>query len=835
MAAAPAALGHQSSMPHARGFDSLATSSPRASTKWTASVVSVLIMLATAALLPIARQPMPASPGFVAIYQTALVLVYLIATGLLFAQYVQNRSASLLIFACGSLYVTAMVLLQLLCFPNVIGPGLLLGQGPDTLTWLWTFWHIGPPLCAIAFALVDTPDRPVLVAARHVALVGWLAVLLMLAVIVGVSVLVTRYVQFLPKSVIGDDYSLLLGTGIGFVVEGLTIAALAVVCWRTRLRTVLQLWLAVSLLLLVLDNLLTDAGMSRGSIGWEAGRIEALLAGACILAVYLVELDVLRRGIERVAHGERQERERAQAARDQLALTLTAADMGGWEMDLRSGVTHRTGRFDQILGLADPTATWGRAELLAHVASEDRLRVESAFAAAAAPGAMAGLEVEFRISRGGQGEQRWVSMVGRASSDASGVPVSLAGCVLDTTERRRTEERLRSTARMEAVGKLTGGVAHDFNNLLTVISGSLELIAGATDDRELILQLADRALVAAQRGAEVTGNLLSFSRRQVLHREVLDLNAVVRQNVPLLTQAVGKGVRLVLDLDPRIPPVRIDRTQLEIALVNLATNARDALPDGGRVMIATAWVDCSAAMAEQFEVVAGGFVRLSMIDNGTGMDDATLRQVCEPFFTTKDIGKGTGLGLSQVLGFSRQEGGTTRIASVAGHGTTVEMLLPQDAVAAVAKPVSMPPVLPPVAEPLRVPEPVLQATGDDVVLVVDDDPEVLGLVVRLMRSMGFTTLTASSAADALEVLRGPGRVDVMFSDVMMPGGMNGVQLTLAARAIREDLKVVLTSGYGASVLDDSQTLPAGTPLLSKPYGRAKLASTLQSILHQRGD
>jgi signal transduction histidine kinase/ActR/RegA family two-component response regulator len=804
------------------GFDSLATSMVGRGQYWVAGGFCFLALVVTCALLPMATSPMPAMPGFIPVYQTALVLVYAITTFLLFTQYAQARSMQVLILAAGSFYTTAMVFLQLLNFPNILAPGLLMGQGSDTLVWLWTLWHIGPPLFALPYALMERRRKWVL-GARQTIWVGALMVIGCGALSIAVGIVVTQYVQLLPKTARGDDYWLLTTSGIAPAVEALTILALAVVCWTTRLRTVLQLWLAVSLFLLVLDNVVTDFGAARGSVGWAAGRVEALLAGAVILAVYLTELDFLRRHAMVLAAERETARRTAQSTRDHLATALRATGMGGWELDLRDDTTHRTVCYDQIFGYAAHPPAWGMDTFVEHVVPEDRAAARAAFDAAIQGGE---LRLECRIRRASDGERRWIALLGKTQYDSAGVAVAMAGCVMDTSERRRAEDRLRDAERDASIGQLIGGVAHDFNNLLAVIFSSLEMIQSQMGpslarNRDTVLRLADEGLNAAQRGAEVTRSLLTYSRRSPMRRDVVDVNRLIDRFGPLLRHAAGGGVDVAIDLDPTVGLVSIDPSQLEAALLNLVANARDAMTRRGQVRVATRHVRHHGEAAGQYDLDPGDYALISVSDDGAGMDAATARSAFEPYFTTKAVGEGTGLGLSQVYGFAKQMGGGARIVSGIGAGTTVELRLPRHA-GAVA------------AERPRIVAPRAVAHGE-VVLVVEDEPAVQDVVVQLLEWLGYNTLTADSAMAALERLRSDEPIDVMFSDVMMPGGMNGVELAAAARTIRVGLKVVLTSGYAASALGREAGLPPDVPLLSKPYRGDDLAETLQRVLRPDPD
>ncbi|GAB6842941.1 signal transduction histidine kinase [Methylorubrum rhodinum] len=791
----------------------LATARPGRTQRLAAAAVSLAFGAVTLALAPIVSRQTPPMPAFVPVYQSALTVVYALTTYLFFAQYRRTRSVPLLVLGAGSLYVTLVVLLQLLSFPNVLVQGRLIGNGPDTTTWLWTFWHLGPPLFALPYAIMEGDGRSRSVRPEWVSRVGWLAAAGVAAAVALVGLAVTRYVHLLPKSVEGDDYWLVTTTGIGPMIVALSVAALVVLCWTTRLRTVLQLWLAVSLLLLVFNNMVTLPGAARGTVGWFAGRMEALFAGLILLGVYLREVDFLYARAESAADEREARRAELQLARDSLALALEAAEMGDWDLDLRTGASRRNPRHDAIFGYDRPVATWDVETFLRHVLPEDR-----AMARAALEGADRADRVDLhcRIRRA-DGATRWVALRGKAYLDEAGKAVAMAGVVMDTTRQHEAEDRLNQAQKMEAIGQLTGGVAHDFNNLLTIIVGNLDMIVRKPDNAQRVERLATSAMTAAKRGAEVTEKLLSFSRRQVLRPETVNPNRLLKDFESLLRRAVGETIEVRLDLDASLDPVRLDPGQFESAVLNLAVNARDAMPGGGTLTVKTCNAHLDAhEIADRGDLSPGAYVLVSVKDTGHGMDAATMARAFEPFFTTKDVGKGTGLGLSQVYGFVRQAGGHAQIKSEPGQGTSVELYLSRGVGQAVE---SRP----------EGPLPQRRAAAGEVVLVVEDEPAVLEMAVESLGELGYRTLTATQASEALDRLQGPERIDILFSDVVMPGGMNGVQLSVEARRLRPGLRVLLTSGYTGTALDD-QSVPADLPLLSKLYQREELATKMRLVL-----
>jgi signal transduction histidine kinase/CheY-like chemotaxis protein len=380
--------------------------------------------------------------------------------------------------------------------------------------------------------------------------------------------------------------------------------------------------------------------------------------------------------------------------------------------------------------------------------------------------------------------------------------------------------KLLQAQRMEAVGQLTGGLAHDFNNLLTVIIGSAELLAERLEHDPDLLELAETTRLAAERGGDLTRSLLAFARRQPLDPRPTDVGAEIRRVEVLLRRTLGEHVECRFELDPGLPPALVDPAQLEAALLNLVLNARDAMPEGGLLTVETAEAQLDASYAAQHEEVeAGDYVAIAVTDTGCGMTPEVVAQVFEPFFTTKEFGSGSGLGLSMVYGFVKQSRGHVRVYSEPGQGTTVKLYLPR----AAGRP--MPPPAPSCTRPQR---------GHEAVLVVEDDAMVRGHVVNELTQLGYRVLAATDGHAAMALLRGGAELDVLFTDVVMPGGMSGPQLAAAATALRPGLRVLYTSGYTENSVVHHGRLDAGVVLLSKPYRRQELAEKLRLVLAGQG-
>ncbi|CAO4155567.1 histidine kinase [Methylorubrum thiocyanatum] len=529
--------------------------------------------------------------------------------------------------------------------------------------------------------------------------------------------------------------------------------------------------------------------------------------------------DQLRRANEELEQRVAERTREVEAAHETLAFALDAAGMSSWDIDTETGIHRRSPGFDAVFGYEGSGRAWDRESFLDHVVEEDRDTVAEAFASVAETSK---LDFECRIRRV-DGAIRWIAMRGQVKRDADGRPLRIAGILMDRTEQHITEEALRQAQKMEAIGQLTGGVAHDFNNLLTVIVGGLDMMLRRPEQTDRVKRLAEAAMGAARRGEQLTQQLLAFSRRQMLRPQTLNPNRLLLDFRPLAERAATGAVELTFDLDPALDPIRIDPAQFESAVLNLIVNARDALEgsDGpARIVVTSRNVRLGTATVADRGVPPGPYVVVSVADTGSGIPPDKLQRVFEPFFTTKEVGKGTGLGLSQVYGFTRSAKGFAQIESEVGRGTTVSLYFPRSTDPA-GEEVGTGPVG---AIPLR------RAGEGETVLLVEDDEQVLGMAVESLEELRYRVIVTRNAAEALEHLHGVERIDILFSDVVMPGGMNGSQLAVEARRVRPDIKILLTSGYVAN-LDEGQVLGRGElPVLNKPYRRDELARSLRLVL-----
>lgn len=490
-------------------------------------------------------------------------------------------------------------------------------------------------------------------------------------------------------------------------------------------------------------------------------------------------------------------------AHETLAFALDAAEMGSWDLDLASDTSRRSLQHDRIFGYAGPAPEWGRKKFLQHVFEEDVPIAEAAFDKAEATGT---LDLECRIVQIG-GNVRWIIAKGRVDYDAERQPIRMAGIIMDVTQRRRTEEALRQSQKMEIIGQFTGGVAHDFNNLLSVVLGNLRLLAKRDALGEQGARLLRAAIQGAERGAMLTQRLLAFARRQDLSPEPISLHDLVEGMKPLLVQSLGEEVTLVCDVPDALPPVLADSNQLELAILNLALNAKDAMSAGGAVRV-------RAELDNKFDSKSRAFVRVSVSDDGCGMDNDTLARALEPFFTTKEIGKGTGLGISMVHGFAVQSGGSFELTSRVGDGTTASIILP-----ASSAPVPSAAAEAPSAE--------VAQTSSWTVLLVDDDALVSMGTAAMLEDLGHKAVECGSAAEALELLQSGVTVDILVTDQSMPR-MTGLELVRLVNQEWPSLPIIIASGHAELPTGHTD----GLTVLNKPFTQEQLSASIDKAIQK---
>ncbi|MEK9284199.1 PAS domain S-box protein [Bradyrhizobium sp. ISRA442] len=387
----------------------------------------------------------------------------------------------------------------------------------------------------------------------------------------------------------------------------------------------------------------------------------------------------------------------------------------------------------------------------------------------------------------------------------------------DLTEKQAAEAQFRQIQKMDAIGQLTGGVAHDFNNVLTVITGTIGILADAVADRPELAAITKLIDDAAERGAQLTKHLLAFARKQPLQPREIDVNRLMLEAAKLLHPTLGEQITITPQLTEDAWPALIDPNQLTTAILNLALNARDAMPDGGTLVLETRNVFLDDGYASMnADVAPGNYVMIAVSDTGSGIAPDLIDRVFDPFFTTKEVGKGTGLGLSMVFGFVKQSGGHIKIYSEEGHGTSVKIYLPRSTGVQETEYEAL--------------QNVPITGGDEKILIVEDDALVRQYVVTQIKSLGYAALEAANAAEALAVIDADTGIDLLFTDVIMPGAMNGRQLADEAARRRPDLKTLFTSGYTENAIVHHGRLDSGVLLLAKPYRKSELARMIRTAL-----
>ena len=570
-------------------------------------------------------------------------------------------------------------------------------------------------------------------------------------------------------------------------------------------------------------------------------------ASGAVTGIFVEGVDVTDRTLAEAALHESEARFRdiAEAQRtaaralseseEQLRLATEAAEVGLWDLDMVTDTLYWPARVKAMFGISAQVPV-SMADFYAGLHPEDRAHTVAAFTAAVDPVRRALYDVEYRTVGKEDGAIRWVAAKGRGIFRGDQC-VRVIGTAIDVTtrktaeaqlrelnerleqrvaealaERAEAEKHVRHTQKIDAIGQLTGGVAHDFNNLLMVISGGLSLLQ-RSEDIGRQQRIIDQMRQAADRGASLSRQLLAFARRQALKAEPLDLHCLIDGMLDMLDRTLRGNIQVKTKLADDLWPIKVDRTELELVILNLCVNARDAMPDGGIITI------CAKNVARLREhELSGDFVALTVEDTGSGIPPDVLARVFEPFFTTKEIGKGSGLGLPQVYGFAQQSGGSVKIDSKVGVGTTATLFLPRSDVAPAA----------PSPENDGLDTTARRRALRGCILLVEDDDGVAALVAEMLKSLGYRVTRVASARAALGALADDPGIDLVFSDILMPGPMTGVDLAREVRRRRPGAPILLTSGYAGAALkandvDDIQ-------ILFKPYQIGALDAALREAL-----
>jgi PAS domain S-box-containing protein len=511
------------------------------------------------------------------------------------------------------------------------------------------------------------------------------------------------------------------------------------------------------------------------------------------------------------------ERRRAEEAQGRLAAIVEHSEDAIISRDMERRIVTWNTAAERLFGYAAAEVVGRQADFLI---PPDQQAQAAGMRALLAEGKHAPPYDTVRLAKDGRRVE--VSLTQSAIRDASGQMIGVSLTIRDISERKHMEQQLRQSQKMEAVGQLTGGVAHDFNNLLGVILGNLDLLERAVADNAPALKRVATAQKAAERGADLTQRLLAFSRRQALNAEPVALAGCVANVIEMARRTIGPDIEIKTAIAAELPAVQADAAGLESVLLNLMINSRDAMPNGGAITVTARLT----ALDEEYPGVKAGELRaerymcITLGDTGKGMPPEVLERVFEPFFTTKERGKGTGLGLAMVYGFAKQSSGHVNIYSELGHGTTVRLYLPLAEAGA-----GVPEALSAETSPERI-----EATA----LVVDDEADLLEVAVAYLEELGFRVLQASNGPAALEVLERESGIDLLLTDIMMPGGMNGVELARRVRAARPGIRVLYSTGFSSVMMSEKMGQKLGTdadsPVLSKPYRRAEFFTAVRKAM-----
>lgn len=778
-----------------------------------AASVAIFVVLA-----PFAKAPLAPVLGFIPVYQSALFMSDAITAAILFGQFSIQRTRALLLLSTAYLFTAIAIVPHTLSFPGLFAPGGLMGSGPQTTVWLYMLWHAGFPLLVIAYSFAKQDDTPLAAPLASALWAGAAAI----AVVAAVTLLTTVGHGLLPTLLLPDNsYTTAM---IAMILAVWMLSMLAVVAvWRRRPHTALDLWMMVVLVAWTCDIGLSAAlNARRFDLGFYAGRGFGLAAASFVMIMLVLETRGLYARLARSLDIDRAAAEsRADAAQrisheaaETLRAVVDSSSLAVLALSPQGNVLLWNKTAERLFGHAAPDVLDKPYPLLPaepHLQQEQR----ALFARALAGATLRDIDFHCRCKNGAE-----IATRGSAAPfhDSSGALCGVAFALEDLTEKNVTEAMLRQAQKMEAVGQLTGGVAHDFNNILMVILANVEEM-----QEDETLPSHHRAMLASiassgQRAADLTRRLLAFSRKQRLQPQNTNLTDLVAGVDKLLRGTLGEQIEIEAILADGLWITNVDRAQVEAALINLCVNARDAMPNGGRLLIETANVelDHDYALANA-GVAPGQYVMLAVGDTGTGMSRGTVEKAFEPFFTTKEVGKGTGLGLSMIYGFVRQSNGHIEIYSELGIGTTVRIYLPRSDASSAEDTAIAPAAMP---------------RGNERILLVEDDPQVRTAVLVQLTSLGYAVTATRSGAEALDHLDKGETFDAVLTDVVMPG-MSGPELaeTIAGRV--PSSRIIFMSGYSENATRLRGGIAADAWLLSKPFRKIDLAERLRETLDKR--
>jgi len=753
-----------------------------------------LLIVVTFGLMSYARVPGPALPGFNAVFTGGLFVAELATSFLLLVLLRQTLRPSVLLLAGAYLYSALMALGYVAAYPDAIVADRILVGGQQTVSWIYNSWIFGFALMIFAAVLLELGPERILAReqARRLAFGGMaLAGSLAAALIVGFA----TQTEHLPPLIENHAWTL-LNAGFNYGGVLLLTSAVVLILLRRGPRNDLFLWLGVAMAAIALGNLLSAFGGARYTVGWYACRL-GWLASSAVLLLYFLGQFVRQHGELVQTAGDLEER-----TRERDRIWSVSEDLLGVST-FEGYFTATNPAWTRVLGWRGDEIRRFHVEQLRHPDDAEAARAGRARLAAGA----GTLRMENRF-RHRDGSWRWIAWTMTADQGViyvAGRDVTVEKAAQAALHKAEADAAYRQ--KMEALGQLTGGVAHDFNNLLMIVSGFIPRLKARVRGDARAEEAAQAIEIAAQRGASLTRQLLSFARRQPINPAAIWVAERIEGLRALLAGTVGPRIALKIEALPGTWPVTVDANELELALLNLVLNARDAIADQGAIALSTRNLVLQGH--ETPEKLTGDFVAISVSDTGQGIAPDILAKVFDPFFTTKQPDKGTGLGLSQVHGFSRQSGGTAVIDSRSGTGTVVTLYLPRS------------PAMPEPAPTDRT----TPAVGGRA-LLVEDNAEVAEVGREMLGELGYKVRLAANAREALEAARRE-PPDLVLSDIVMPGAMNGVELARALRAAFPRLPILLVTGYAGSAGAGSEF-----PVLRKPYRFEQLRQAIVEVAGQ---
>jgi PAS domain S-box-containing protein len=786
----------------------LSTTMPTASQKHVALAMVIAMGAAFVAIVPFASVDGPRIPAVPPLGDALLFVMYFVIGFILLGQFMRLRSWSLLTLATGFFFQCPMVIMHAVTFPGFFVDNTA-WTGEQTTSWVYVMWRSAFPIFLITYSYFHGVEPRRIVKRPTLTVVS----LVTAAVVVPIGLVagIVRYETVLPTIVVAHDpvgiltqYTHMLMSVLGPAILALNIIAL-IMLWM-RGDSVLDVWLMVATCAAILDvSMASIIGNERFDVSWYAGRGFGLLSAGLVIGALLEEMNRLYASLYRMIQVQQLESEaKYQAIFDTTSDAIVVIDSVG-------NIKSFNRAAEKIMGYSAEEVIGHNVSILMpepyHSAHNQYLKNYHATGIRKMIGI--GREVLCQCKDG-----KILSIDLAVSEWRMGDEQLFTGILRNISDRKQMEQQLIQSQKMEAIGQLTGGMAHDFNNILGVVLGNLDMLSDhfAEAPEELI-----DAINAATTGADLVQRLLAFARRQPLQPKRIYLNEVVEEMLPLLRRIIGGQISIETFVDDNIWPVVADPTQFENVLLNLVINARDAMPNGGKLLIECRSHLMDEHSAIEYDVPIGTYTTLIVSDSGVGIPEDLLPRVFDPFFTTKPPGSGSGLGLSMVFGYTKQSGGVIRIYSEVGEGTSVRVYLP-----------SAPNGDRDIEDTIKIDTANLH--GTESILVVEDTTAARVVAHRILSSLGYTVRVASDASDALSIINSGEKFDMLFTDIVMPG-MNGLELANIVRKQRPMMKVLFASGFSRTPTEEITALQA--TYITKPYRKLEIALLLRNIFAQR--